>query len=623
LVLEKGVEGLQKGDGPIECVVVPAGPFGPTLDDMFAAMFVIQLASGKQLPGGAQAFARYSALAREGLKPSEIPTEGSLEGIFLAIRNAVGNDLTDSKASAQFLARWAKMAERIMTVAEEQVDPFTIPLFAKGDEFARERAFLVRDREVYLQDVNCGQRWLVRVPDGPPRASALLLRSPKSLLFKYWSRIDRNAPVGDGYIFLAVDWGDHHWVFSTDPIRRLRLKSLADALQEAEDTLGTIEDQTDPWFDGATFAHTLVASPKRGTRLPNHGVLRIVKKWTHARPVRSGNRRVAISVLAACLLVSSPLFFVAPRWTPQPKPQDSLIAASGVTRGGLVRDTPQEFDRQTGKLLVLTIGVSNYEDRHYNLKEADHDAEALAKAFGEQQGRFFKKVSVDTLVNADAKRELILEKLEALGRNATSGDLVILTLSGHGTINQYGDYFFLPHDFNREKTLAGSGISWDDFSRVLRRLPCLALVIVDTCHSGAVTRNLRSVDEDALKRVIDKAVRDFRQAEKGLVVIAASLGEATAEENPDWQHGALSLAIVEGVTGERRVPGNREKSWPDPGKNGLIKLEALQSYVIERVNNLTEGRQKVVTNSSGNIHLDDVPIAIRNTMGEPLHNSVR
>ena len=54
-----------------------------------------------------------------------------------------------------------------------------------------------------------------------------------------------------------------------------------------------------------------------------------------------------------------------------------------------------------------------------------------------------------------------------------------------------------------------------------------------------------------------------------------------------------------------------DENWPKPNTDGLITLETLRWYVINRVQLLSHKSQKVVTNHSGNIHLDDIPIAIR------------
>jgi hypothetical protein len=283
LVLEHGVEALVRGPGLAERVVVDASGTRPTLDDLLAATFAARLLAGQRLPEGCRAFAQYAALAREGLRPSNVPLEASLEGIYLALRNAAGPDVTDPAVGERFRADWSRLEESILRAAAAGRDPFTAPPFESGAEFARERAFLARDREVYRQDVSRGERWLVRLPEGPPQAGALLLRRPKSLLFKHWCRADTESPAGQCYLFLAVDWDGGNWVFSTDPVHRLPLRSLAQTLQEAEAAADPTRAGANAWFDGEPFGYTLVAAPRGGTSLAEERVLQIVKAWAGVR----------------------------------------------------------------------------------------------------------------------------------------------------------------------------------------------------------------------------------------------------------------------------------------------------------------------------------------------------
>ncbi len=273
-VLAQGLAALVKGDADCERIVVPAGP---TLDDLLAATFAIELMAGRQLPADCAAFARYAALLREGIRPGEVLLEYSLEGIFLAIRAAAGKDLTDPAIGQRFAADWGRMAGAILTAAKEGLDPFTTSLFAAGSEFARERAFLANDRQIFRQDVLRGRQWTAAIPGGPASARVLILEQPKSLLFKNWSRSSTEAL--DNYLLLGVNWSNGQWVFSTDPIQRLPIADLAESLQAAEAAKCSDSPGDDPWFDGAAFDHTLVASPRAGTRLSEPEVLQVARRW--------------------------------------------------------------------------------------------------------------------------------------------------------------------------------------------------------------------------------------------------------------------------------------------------------------------------------------------------------
>jgi hypothetical protein len=295
-VVSHGIPGLVQGAGPLKRIVIPCDTTRPTLDDMLAASFVQRLIEGTGLPAGAATFAKYTALAREGLQPGDMPLDSAMEGIFLAIRSSAGDDLTDPYTGSKFLEEWDRVAQTILRAADAGKDPFVSNLFGDSSQFARERAFLKKDETVYHEDVRRGQHWLIQLPGGPPTSAMLLLEQPKSLLWKYWSRRDTSAPAGGSYLLLVVDWGKGNWVISTDPIQRIPIKELATALQAAE-VHKNPEAANDPWFDGAPFGHTLVAAPHGGTKLSSADIQTIIRKWGKGRPVDDVKKKVAKRVV--------------------------------------------------------------------------------------------------------------------------------------------------------------------------------------------------------------------------------------------------------------------------------------------------------------------------------------
>jgi len=336
LVFEGGLDALDRGpdaavDGRpgVRRIVVDAGGTQPTLDEMLAALFAQRLLTGQTLPAGFGELARYAALLRQGYSPTGLPPEETVEGIFLAIRQLFGADLADEAVAQAFLTRWEDLAARLVRAVEEGTDLFHASLFASGSDFAEEQARLRGDREKYLLDVRRGEQWTIAFPDGPPSGTGLVLRRPRSLLFPYWSRQDRQSPSGEPYLFLAVDWGQGQWVFSTNPVHDLSLRPLADHLQEAEAALSTGPAPAAPWYDGRDRHSTLIAAPPGGSRLSDERMLSIVKSWLSARVSRRGETATGpasrTGALAAAGLVTAAL----------------LLAAAGLTlRGGRTGPPP-------------------------------------------------------------------------------------------------------------------------------------------------------------------------------------------------------------------------------------------------------------------------------------------
>jgi len=262
----------------------------PTLDDLLAAELLSRAAAGEAPPAGLDAFAQYTALVRDGFRADGVPFAKSLHGLYCALRSDCP-DLTDGPTRDRFLARWARIAEVIWQAAGRGADPFNEELVG-GAEFARERALLAADREVYHSDLTRGRRLKGSIPGGPRDVPILVLDRPRSRLFKFWSRSHSPDRPEEYAVLLAVSWGDGKWVISTDPAQNLSLRPLAERLTAEE---RAVDAGAGPWFDGARFQHSLIGAPDAGTRLPRERVVQVLSRWTDARPV--GDRAVAPSRL--------------------------------------------------------------------------------------------------------------------------------------------------------------------------------------------------------------------------------------------------------------------------------------------------------------------------------------
>lgn len=132
-ILERGLEGLWRGTGPVRRIIVQRNP---TFDDMLACELAKHLCCGADLPAGVAAFAECAKLIREGLRPGELPIERSIEGIFLAVLNRDGpeQDLTDPVQGGGFYREWSRMARRVLDAAAQGLDPVRTPLSVLPDK---------------------------------------------------------------------------------------------------------------------------------------------------------------------------------------------------------------------------------------------------------------------------------------------------------------------------------------------------------------------------------------------------------------------------------------------------------------------------------------------------------
>jgi serine/threonine protein kinase/tetratricopeptide (TPR) repeat protein len=262
-------------------------------------------------------------------------------------------------------------------------------------------------------------------------------------------------------------------------------------------------------------------------------------------------------------------------------------------------------------LCALTVGVSDYKSSKYSLQFPDDDAREISEMLNLQPS--FDTVNVKTLINEQADRVSILNALKQLRLKALHPSLLLVALSGHGKLHESGDYYFLPYDFDfdPDASIAATGISWDDMLREFKEFPGAVIVVLDTCHSGAATNiGLRSPTSDAMENSVRRAASDIaKDDDKGVAVLASSLSRQAAQERPGWGHGALSLALLEALSNQRLFTQKQQSPLPVLGTNRMLSLEQIRAYAVERVNEITDGQQKVIVQS--NMSLIDIPFSVR------------
>jgi uncharacterized caspase-like protein len=157
--------------------------------------------------------------------------------------------------------------------------------------------------------------------------------------------------------------------------------------------------------------------------------------------------------------------------------------------------------------------------------------------------------------------------------HARPDDLLVLFLAGHGILDAPSQqYYYVGHDFtlqDLEKRNFAGCMSWSDF-RLLADVPCRKLVLLDTCHSGAI-QPLRS---EGLKAAVRGLQEDL------VFTFAATTGSEQSAEKKQWGHGAFTKSLLEALDG-KVAPS------PDP----VVTLNEVVGYVRRTVPAMTGGRQ--------------------------------
>jgi WD40 repeat protein len=214
-------------------------------------------------------------------------------------------------------------------------------------------------------------------------------------------------------------------------------------------------------------------------------------------------------------------------------------------------------------LWVIVAGVSDYQGDELDLRFAAKDAEDFAAAARLAGERLYgeERVHLSLLAAPPGARagpgwptRRNLERAFAEARSATSSDVLVVYLAGHGVNHggQDGDYFYLTADARTGNLVdpavrQQTAISSRELAEWIRRIPALKqAVILDTCAAGRFVEKLgevRSVPANqarALERLKDRM---------GTYVLAGSSADAVSYESSRYGQGLLTYSVLFGMRG--------------------------------------------------------------------------
>lgn len=225
-----------------------------------------------------------------------------------------------------------------------------------------------------------------------------------------------------------------------------------------------------------------------------------------------------------------------------------------------------------GRLWVLAIGVEHFDDfvgcgrvrdcnvSLPNLPNAPSDAAELSAVLRDRAGALFSEVRTTVLAHRHGvapTKAAIMRALTELQR-AAAEDTVLVFLASHGVADTAGrEYYFMPADAQLPalqavvgaqppgaETNLSSLLSSTELSDALRRLAGRRLLVIDTCHAGAVgfSGNPYAVTK--------------RSAAANFATMTASTGTELSYEHIDRAvpHGGFTYALLRALRGELQNP---------------------------------------------------------------------
>jgi hypothetical protein len=248
--------------------------------------------------------------------------------------------------------------------------------------------------------------------------------------------------------------------------------------------------------------------------------------------------------------------------------EDRVLFAEGPSFE-LRREGERAPPTDTGRLIVLAVGVDKYANRDLTLRFAVADARTVAETLRRAGQTLFRDVSVTLLTDAAATREGILQALAEVAQRARPEDTFVLYLAGHGVRTEPDRRFlFLPADLSDTSSMRAvraQALEEDALVSAIARIRARdGFLFVDTCHAGQLT-------VDSLAAIGN---------ETGRFLLAASTSVQEALDSYDERNGVFAVAVRDGLMGRAAMDGE-----------GRVSALALGEYVTRRVPLLAAEKQ--------------------------------
>ena len=299
------------------------------------------------------------------------------------------------------------------------------------------------------------------------------------------------------------------------------------------------------------------------------------------------------------------------------KIQVSVFNSEGVESLRQTLYTQATGEQATADIWLVTIGVSHYQNKHYELRYAAKDASDVAAVLTSRYApdRSAGVAHVLDLNDERATREGI-RAARAWLQQAKPQDMAIIFVAGHGMTDPEQNYYFGTYDIDAAHP-AANGLPFEEFEKLLDGIaPLKKLLLVDTCFSGEIERDEPSVltpvagagsltmrafsairgisvqrDDSAAALPPSSAVPVYAKSQQewfadlrrgtGAAVISSASGNEYALEGEQWHNGVFTYAVLDGL----------KNGKADRNGDGVVTVSELEAFVIDAVRTLTKGQQ--------------------------------
>lgn len=281
--------------------------FLPDLDAIGSVYFTQKYLSGKAFTAADKLLSEYILEVDAGKLFIDPEYPVSIASIWLAVTNMQGKAPFEAD-NQEITEKGIDYLNHIVKLVEATNNPWDIYLLDNLTGFEKEKQYIINDKATYDKDLTLRSEVnVIRCHNyesgGYDQLDCILTDQPKSILWKYWVRGDRNNSIfGEGFSLTCAFW-NRRAIISVDPNTPYNLKGLGLLIDRMEvdvllennslelirngepDENGKIQGprpsfhRNDPWYDGRGFHHfTIIDAPRSGTELSNE----VIKKCIFA-----------------------------------------------------------------------------------------------------------------------------------------------------------------------------------------------------------------------------------------------------------------------------------------------------------------------------------------------------
>jgi len=131
----------------------------------------------------------------------------------------------------------------------------------------------------------------------------------------------------------------------------------------------------------------------------------------------------------------------------------------------------------------------------------------------------------------------------------------------------------------------------NDVLAILDEVNCKKLILIDACQSGAINQLPEGAKGTPSFGSINEAIIRIANAKAGYRHIVSSAADEFSYEDPRWENGAFTEAILEALANQT-TSINKDKKQADQNKDHLLTVTELYEFIAERVPYLVQKEKK-------------------------------